>query len=189
MRLVFPAFAVVATLALSGVGTPADAGQKAFSGSSIFEGVFLRAGAACRKIETECSTPTGPARVSIALLERNVQSVDPGFFSEFAHKMTSGDPGLVSAALRRGARDVLRVATASRVRSFDPAAGEVAEFVVTKVQQLDDPTISIIVVQGQEVLVPPRARSRASSAKSGVLATVGPFDERTVARITSALGS
>jgi hypothetical protein len=187
MRLQFAAMAVAASILFGGTAAQASPDRGSFSGRALFEGVYLQTGPACVAIQGECSVLTTRQRASAARLENAVAAKDRRFFAEFATEMTSGDPGVVSSALVRGADDVRRVATITEKRGFHPDDGSIAVLQTTAAtvtaRIIFYMYASAIVVMAQ----PPGKDVR--SINVAYSSTAGLSNETNVARITRDLAS
>lgn len=108
-RIKFACLLVSAISLLGLLSIRVDAKQPAafarFSGRQIFEGVFFAHGPVAAKIG-DVEAPSALQMGAISRLENNIVSRDHKFFATIRTDMTSGDPGLVSRALKRGREEI-----------------------------------------------------------------------------------
>jgi SdpC family antimicrobial peptide len=150
------------TLVVSIFGAaPAMAGSRSLDGRSIFEAVFLQTGRECEAIHVDCSSASPSQRRAVAHLESRIEKTDAGYFAAFESEMTSGDPGLVVKAMRRGLADMRRISPADRVAGISAAAASGATWAVAaNIETKTNVTIFIILDVGVVIANPqPQAKS------------------------------
>ncbi len=98
--------------------------QQTYTGRQIFEGAFFGVGplAAARPVLRGLLVPSARkiagGAPALRALEKGVQRIDPSYFQEIGPQMTSGDPGVVQAAVTRTAADLARATASSRAHEI-----------------------------------------------------------------------
>ncbi len=126
--------------------------QQAFTGRQIFEGAFFGTGplTAARPGLQGFFIPGSSILVkspsALRALENGVQRADPSYFREIGSQLTSGDPGIVQAAVSRTENDFKRAAAAARsTRAHDVAFSNPSQgFIIISIAVVDSTNLDII---------------------------------------------